>query len=251
VECLLAGMALGCVVIPIDPLAPSGRVQSIFDEIKPKLTLNEVNTEKAESSPLWDGSLPENTETAALILMTSGSTGTPKGIVLSHKNISAFVDWAAEIFSFSHQDRWVSIAPMHFDLSMLDIYAGLSAGGHVYLPSEKEIAFAGSMAKIFETHKPTILYAVPSMLQIFQRFAVFRKTEFPQLRWLLFAGEVYPIEALKDLMNDLPDARFSNLFGPTETNVITWHEVTSIKPDWQDRLCWGTGETDVWKQQSV
>jgi acyl-coenzyme A synthetase/AMP-(fatty) acid ligase len=45
------------------------------------------------------------------------------------------------------------------------------------------------------------------------------------LRWLLFAGEVFPTKHLRQLMNLLPGVRFSNLFGPTETNVCTYYHV--------------------------
>lgn len=235
VECLLAGMALGCVVTPIDPKAPKGRVNATLKEVLPVLILNVDNTPEQLDSDIWQGELPSDKKAPALILMTSGSTGTPKGIILSHENISTFVNWSLRTFGLGPEDRFVSIAPFHFDLSMLDVYAGLLAGGTVYLPTEKEIAFPGSMSKIFDTYKPTILYAVPSMLQIFQRFRLFEKIDFSDLRWLLFAGEVFPMDALRKLRASLPDPRMANLFGPTETNVFCWHEVADI-PDQMAQL---------------
>src|SRR4029077_20591312 len=48
-----------------------------------------------------------------------------------------------------------------------------------------------------------------------------------ELRVLLFAGEVFPVKYLRELMSLAPQARYANLYGPTETNVCTWHEVTS------------------------
>ncbi len=47
------------------------------------------------------------------------------------------------------------------------------------------------------------------------------------LRLLLFAGEVFPVKYLRSLMELAPQARFANLYGPTETNVCTWYEVSS------------------------
>jgi acyl-coenzyme A synthetase/AMP-(fatty) acid ligase len=47
------------------------------------------------------------------------------------------------------------------------------------------------------------------------------------LRLVLFAGEVFPVRHLRDLMNAVPGPRYFNLFGPTETNVCTYHEVMS------------------------
>ena len=231
VECLLAGLAAGCVVIPIDPLAPSGRVKAILHEMSPMLTLTQDNTDIEKTIEPWDGPLAQNIKNSALILMTSGSTGTPKGITLSHENMLTFIDWTIRTFDISPTDRLVSIAPFHFDLSMLDIYAALLSGGTIYLPTEQEIAFPGSMAQIFKSHRPTLLYAVPSLLQIFQRFRLFEKIDFADLRWLLFAGEVFPIEALRKLKSNLTHTRLANLFGPTETNVFCWHEVKDLGGD--------------------
>jgi len=45
------------------------------------------------------------------------------------------------------------------------------------------------------------------------------------LRIVLFAGEIFPIEALKKLQQLWPQATFYNLYGPTETNVVTWFQV--------------------------
>jgi len=48
------------------------------------------------------------------------------------------------------------------------------------------------------------------------------------LRWVLFAGEVFPSKHLRALMEKLPHPRYANLYGPTETNVCTWYEVGQI-----------------------
>ncbi len=47
----------------------------------------------------------------------------------------------------------------------------------------------------------------------------------PSLRSVFFAGEVFPVKHLRRAMEVLPQARFFNLFGPTETNVCTAYEV--------------------------
>jgi len=47
------------------------------------------------------------------------------------------------------------------------------------------------------------------------------------LRCVLFAGEVFPTAELHALRQLLPNARLVNLYGPTETNVCLWREVTA------------------------
>jgi acyl-coenzyme A synthetase/AMP-(fatty) acid ligase len=50
----------------------------------------------------------------------------------------------------------------------------------------------------------------------------------PSLRVVFFAGEVFPMRHLRRAMAALPQARFHNLFGPTETNVCLAHALPSI-----------------------
>jgi acyl-CoA synthetase (AMP-forming)/AMP-acid ligase II len=49
---------------------------------------------------------------------------------------------------------------------------------------------------------------------------------FPALRTILFAGEVFPIKYLQQLMVHIPHACYYNLYGPTETNVCTYYQVS-------------------------
>src|SRR5207247_1819152 len=69
----------------------------------------------------------------AYILYTSASTGDPKGVMLTHRNALAFVEWAVEEFGVDPDDRLSSHAPLHFDLSVFDLYAAASAGAAVVL----------------------------------------------------------------------------------------------------------------------
>jgi acyl-coenzyme A synthetase/AMP-(fatty) acid ligase len=55
----------------------------------------------------------------------------------------------------------------------------------------------------------------------------------PSIRMMLFAGEVFPTKYLSRLMKLLPHAEFANLYGPTETNVCTYHRVPE-PPDESD-----------------
>jgi acyl-coenzyme A synthetase/AMP-(fatty) acid ligase len=48
---------------------------------------------------------------------------------------------------------------------------------------------------------------------------------YPDLRLILFAGEVFPAPTLVRLQAAVPDALCANLYGPTETNVVTWCRV--------------------------
>src|ERR1700728_2110502 len=63
----------------------------------------------------------------AYILYTSGSTGTPKGVMISHRASLTFIEWAASCTDLEERDRVCSPAPLHFDLSVFDVFASCKA----------------------------------------------------------------------------------------------------------------------------
>lgn len=161
----------------------------------------------------------------AYILYTSGSTGNPKGVMLSHRNALAFVDWAVDTYRVRSEDRLSNHAPLHFDLSIFDIFAAARVGGTVVLvPSEISI-FPIEIARFIARNEITVWYSVPSLLSKLSEKAKLHPGSLPLLRTILFAGEVFPVKYLRKLMLQLPHVRFSNLYGPTETNVCTWYDV--------------------------
>ena len=161
----------------------------------------------------------------AYLLYTSGSTGEPKGVTLSHLNALAFVEWAAARFELTPQDRLSSHAPLHFDLSIFDLFAAARAGATVVLVPATASVFPVELARFIEEREISIWYSVPSVLSALALRGGLRGGEFPRLRTVLFAGEVFPTGHLRRLMKLVPHARFFNLYGPTENNVCTYYEV--------------------------
>jgi amino acid adenylation domain-containing protein len=173
---------------------------------------------------------PRSDADLAYILYTSGSTGTPKGVMLSHLNALAFVDWAADEFEVTERDRLSSHAPLHFDLSVFDLFAASRAGAAVVLVPGQLSLFPVELTRWIQGAGITVWYSVPSILTLLVLRGKLSEIELPALRTILFAGEVFPTKYLHALMQLLPEVRFANLFGPTETNVNTWYEV----PRWDE-----------------
>jgi amino acid adenylation domain-containing protein len=157
----------------------------------------------------------------AYILYTSGSTGQPKGVMLTHRNALAFVEWVIDEIEVVPADRLSSHAPLHFDLSVLDLFAAAAAGASVWLVPAAASVFPSGVARFIREHSLTVWYSVPSVLSMMTDRGGVVDGDFADLRVLLFAGEVFPTRFLRQLMERLPHVRFGNLYGPTETNVCT------------------------------
>jgi amino acid adenylation domain-containing protein len=167
----------------------------------------------------------------AYILYTSGSTGTPKGVMISHRNSLTFVEWAAAAAGLTAEDRVCSPAPMHFDLSVFDIYATCLAGACMTVIPDGTTTFPISIAQWLEAERLTVWYSVPSVLTLLACFGSLAKFDLSRLRTVIFAGEVFPPKYLSRLMAELPRCRYLNWYGPTETNVCTAYEVEAGDPD--------------------
>jgi len=165
----------------------------------------------------------------AYILYTSGSTGTPKGVMISHRNSLTFVEWAAAAAGLSEQDRVCSPAPLHFDLSVFDIFAACQAGACLTVLPGGAATFPVSIARWLEAERISVWYSVPSVLTLLACYGSLEQVDLSALRTVIFAGEVFPPKHLARLMAELPHPRYLNWYGPTETNVCTAFEVP---PGW-------------------
>jgi acyl-coenzyme A synthetase/AMP-(fatty) acid ligase len=66
-------------------------------------------------------------------------------------------------------------------------------------------------------------FSVPSVLSYLAQLDAVRPGDFPALRRVLWCGDVLPTRVLRYWMRRLPHARFTNLYGPTETTIASSH----------------------------
>jgi len=257
VASMLGILKAGAAYVPVDPGAPPARNAFIMHNCSVKVAIVEAQFEarfRAELEALGAQPdvivLPEagggnglaaaldalgpaeraatvrpGSESLAYILYTSGSTGKPKGVMLSHENAVSFVDWCSDVFEPTHEDRFSSHAPFHFDLSILDVHVSLKHGAALVLISEDAGKDPQRLAQLIAEERISIWYSAPSILSLIAQFGDLPSRSYSALRTVLFAGEVFPVKHLRTLTELWPRPRYFNLYGPTETNVCTFYEV--------------------------
>jgi len=241
VAAMQAVLRLGAAYVPVDPAAPVARATTVVRDCAARLVcsagqrLPRIRGERGLAASCLDiteampGGEPVNERAAAndlaFILYTSGSSNAPKGVCISHRNALAFVGWAAAELAAVPADRFANHAGLTFDLSVLDIYAAFSSGAMVYL-IPNELAYAPKrLVELLYEQRISMWYSVPSALTLMIRAGgLLDRPAPPDLRALLFAGEPFPIAQVRKLAA-WTGARLLNLYGPTETNVCTFHQV--------------------------
>ena len=183
-------------------------------ELHPAFTLRDLATAPASLPPSAnvEGDL-------AQILFTSGSTGLPKGVMITHASIAHFLRWAGKYFGISRADRVSQHPPLRFDVATLDIFGTLWAGAELHLVPPELNLLPHKLAQFIRDARLTQWFSVPSVLNLMAKFDVVADRDFPELRRVLFAGEVLPTPTLIYWMRRLPHAQFTNLYGPTETTI--------------------------------
>ncbi|MCK4507308.1 MAG: amino acid adenylation domain-containing protein [Desulfuromonadales bacterium] len=260
VNCLTAILGIlkaDAVYVPLDPKTPELRRRAILADCSPRAILCDKSTLKqidlASSARegilvvVLDLSLPFSTVDAtqpagwrevqesdadqpsysnqaddlACIMYTSGSTGQPKGVMITHRNIRAYIDWAVDCMALDTTDRILGTAPFHFDMSTFDVHSMLKAGGTLCIANEMMTLFPEKLVRFIEEHEITVWKGVSSLLMYLARAGVLGSSRMPSLKTILFAGEPLPAKYLIQWMSAYPGKKFINAYGPTETTGVS------------------------------
>ena len=253
---MIASLKLGCVYVPLDTSSPFSRLQLVLKLSQSSLVLagsSSVgllrqllpNPEQSgisvgyidqgkpadipvrfcglnlaampAGSPDYAG---EETDLAHL-LFTSGSTGQPKGVMISHRNVRRYIEWAVKYFDYQSSDRISGHPPLHFDLSTMDIYSSFAAGAELHLVPPQYNLLPHKMSAFIREQQLTQWFSVPSLLVYMAKLDAVVENDFPSLKRLLWCGERFPTPALVYWMKRLPHVSFTNLYGPTETTIAS------------------------------
>ena len=232
--------------VPLDTKSPVARVESIISTLQSKVLITDrihfdvlksfakaeilVIEDIVESNNDIDNAftqLDKQIDTDPVYsIFTSGSTGAPKGVVIPHRGVIDYIDWANECFKFNSDAVIGNQAPFYFDNSTLDIYLMYSTGATLNIIPESCFAFPAKLVDYLNEEKISFVFWVPFVLVNVANLNIFETKKPAYLKDVFFAGEVMPNKHLNYWRKHLPECRYANLYGPTEITVdCTYYEV--------------------------
>ena len=253
-------LRIGAVFVPIDTKFPAKRIAGIASDAEIKVIISSQQQAALMNSALallpglkivgyavdeqdfsWDNIFRRaDTEIVAdnildsdlaYIIYSSGSTGTPKGIVHTHASGLSYAREAAKLYGLTEKDVVVSHSTLSYDISTFAYFASPLAGACTLVLSDTVCMVPASLSLLLETEQATVWYSVPLALKQLLNLGALDSRNLNQLRWVLYGGEPIPVDDIRQLIRLLPQAMFSNVYGPAEVNQCTFNNFNAIGLD--------------------
>lgn len=188
-----------CVVI--DPHLPFARVADALG----------ASTESAPP-PVPDALTP------FYVGFTSGSTGLPKGFRRHHRSwVESFRAGDRE-FDIGATDVVLAPGSLTHSLFLYALAHGLDVGATVVLCRTFR---PNHVVRLMRRHDASVLYGVPTQLEMIVEAAARQRAPFPALRWVLSSGAKWQGRAADALRRLCPAARFAEFYGASEVSFTT------------------------------
>ncbi|MGU3587366.1 non-ribosomal peptide synthetase, partial [Rhodococcus sp. C26F] len=229
----------GATFVPVDPGYPAERVQFMVADSGAVLALTvasvaQVVAEAAGSVPVVAvdevsvaaqvGQLSSRPVSyadrvrslepsdAAWMIYTSGSTGRPKGVVVSHAGVGGVISAEREHFGVDGSSRVLHVCSPSFDVSLLELGVGFSAGATVVV-APAGVGGGPDLADVIASQSVSHVFMTPGALGSMDPAGL------DDLRVVVVAGESFTPDLVRRW--SVPGRRrFFNAYGPTETTIL-------------------------------
>lgn len=227
----------GCFYVPIDEEMPRSRIRLILENCKARCIICDDQTLEKAKEFSFDGELVTYDEIVEVgtdekvlqqirdraldidpiyIVFTSGSTGAPKGVCACHRSVIDYIEHLSEVLGFDENTVFGNQTPLYFDACLKEIYPTLKFGATTYLIPKSCFMFPVKLVEFLNEHKINTICWVVSALTMISAFRTFDTVRPKYLKTIAFGSEVFPKKQFDIWRKALPDASFTNLYGPTE-----------------------------------
>ncbi|OIJ87337.1 non-ribosomal peptide synthetase [Streptomyces sp. MUSC 14] len=241
---LLGILKSGAGYVPLDPQYLSGRADSVLSEASPRFAVTDTSTWQdlpqndiacvhLDRRAQWEASAgtpddarriaPLGPDNLAYVMYTSGSTGKPKGAAITHRGVVNGVRELVRVLDTPPGWRMLAGTSVNFDVSVFELLTTLSTGGTAELVAN---ALALGERDSWDGH---VISGVPSVLGEL----VGHLDKAPDVRTVVFAGDVLPGRLVRQVREALPGARIVNSYGQSESFYATTFSLAAGE-EWAD-----------------
>lgn len=225
----------GAAYLPIDPIYPDSRKTFLLEDSKAGVLLIDNPTEAVYSEFLQsqpdtdilnvselriqrdgegDIKVANQPDDLCYIIYTSGTTGKPKGVLVEHKGVMNYIQWAAKTYVKEEQADFPLFTSISFDLTVTSIFTPLVTGNKVVVYQDQEHDIL--IQKIIEDNKVDIIKLTPSHLKIVKEQTRINS----RIKRLIVGGEELEVQLATEVQSAfVQDVEIYNEYGPTETVV--------------------------------
>ncbi|NHN25923.1 amino acid adenylation domain-containing protein [Flavobacterium jejuense] len=230
---ILGVLKAGAAFVPIDPIYPTDRINSIIKESRIDILLvkNDLDVSSFNSvqnvvfvneilAKTYDNpTVLEKLKISdlAYVIFTSGSTGTPKGVMIEHGSLLNYINWASAFYVGKDKTTFPLYSSISFDLTITSIFTPLITGNTVIVYEEDDTSVL--IEKVLIDNKVDIIKLTPSHLKIIRDSDLLTKNK-STLKKLIVGGEEFESKLSKDIFDKFNGkVKIYNEYGPTEATV--------------------------------
>ena len=171
--------------------------------------------EKLLASSSADELFPDSTDEDMTILMyTAGTTGQPKGVMLTHNSFSSYVLNNVTPADPEVEEKNILTVPLYHIAGMQAVMAAVYGGRTLVIQRQFE---PDDWLRLVEDERVNRAMMVPTMLKQLMEHPDFGKRDISSLKVITYGAAPMPLEVIKRAIELMPNTRFINAFGQTES----------------------------------
>lgn len=248
---VLGVLKAGGAYVPLDPRYPRQRLAYMLEDSRARVLLThrglhsvlaECRIPVVDLDAAWPAIANESEtlsesvtigEELAYVIYTSGSTGNPKGVAMPHRALTNLIEWQASALKLVPEARTLQFSSISFDASFNEMFTCWHTGGTLVLVSDELRRDTSRLISFLNEHRVHRLFL--PYVALSQIANLFSETgQFPEhVREILCTAEQLQVsDSVRQLFSRSPACRLLNEYGPSESHVVTVHELQGPAADW-------------------
>jgi amino acid adenylation domain-containing protein/thioester reductase-like protein len=240
IRAILAIMKAGCGYLPLDPSLPGERLKRICSQVGPVavitakpdpgpatfdalgtrlLLLGELSADLARQPTTAPDARPDP-DNLCYAIHTSGSTGDPKAVAVSYGSLARVIGEVTREYEIGADDRVGQVASMAFDTSIEQVFAALTGGATLMLPTPGTMAPSDVLRRV-QRKQITVLDLTPAYWQRVLALTEPADERLRSVRLMITGGETADAAVCRAALRAAPWARLLNAYGLTETTITS------------------------------